>query len=361
MRRRPMHLRRAAAVFLGLALTASACQSNTGDGTATRGGSDVGVSDGSADDDQGPLSALFGADLDQDAMDDEFRAWQRAVDDLTVACMAAEGFTYHPPSRDDDPSGSVWDLPPAEFAAEHGFGISTLDRSADQADPNAELLAGMTEEEQRAWSIALRGAAPDEDGILDYGSSDPDEAGCRARAANEASADGEERSEAAWQPLIDEINGVHDAVRRDPRVVAAAEEWASCLADAGHPGYSTDGRGGPTPEEAVYERLRAVTSEAQVDDEELQASALGDTDPMGSSASGSGSMTGPDPSSLDADELAEVQAFELELTTADAACRGPYRDVEREVRLEHEQTFVDANRAELEAYLDAMRETEGAG
>lgn len=351
---RTNRLRRATTLLLGVALMASACQPD--DDTTARGGSEVeaGSADRSGEDDRGPLSALLGADLDQDAMDDEFRAWQRAVDDLTVACMAAEGFAYEPPSRDDDPNGSAWNLPPEEFAAEHGFGISTLDRSAEQADPNAELLASMTEEEQRAWSIALDGAARDEDGVLDYGSSEWDTAGCRANAVREVNADVEVRSEAAWEPLIDEINALHDTVGRDPRVVAAGEQWAACLAEAGHAGYTIDGQGGPTPEEAVIERLEAVTSGDQVDGEDLETSAPVGADPTG----GAGSS---DLSHLDADELAEVQAFEVELAVAEAACRAPYRDVERAVWREHEQAFVDANRAELEAYRDAMAEAEDAG
>lgn len=341
------------ALLLALAVVAGGCRGDEGADPAPDGGPaavDDGPDEGTDDVAwSSPINEALG-DVGEAVDEADHRARQIAVEDLTVACMAEEGFTYHPRPVGSETERARSDLSPAEFAATHGFGFTSTETASvsDDAveDPNAALLAEMTPAERDAWHVALWGAAPAPapSGDEPTPPQAPEEGGCADAAIAEVH--GEEtydrEAAAAFDPLLNEVASVYDQIRRDPRVVAAAEAYAECMADAGQPGYSVDGDGAPSATDAVLERLNAAVAASA-------ASGDADAEESGARLAGGGEL-----SDIPTDVLAELRAFEIELAVADVACRDAYEQVRREVTFEHESRWVEANRAELEAYRAAV-------
>ena len=70
----------------------------------------------------------------------------------------------------------------------------------------------------------------------------------------------------------------------------------------------------------------------------------------------------PDPRGgelTDAAALEELQEYEIGVAVADLDCRADYDSTVVEVRADVEQQFIEANRAELERYRDALRWLDG--
>lgn len=271
-----------------------------------------------------------------------FRRESRAHEEAIARCMAAEGFDYVPYVPNIQWSvvdggvavltpggGELPDLPPDEFAAQYGYGISTRqpqDVEAADVDPNAAIVDAMSVPERVAYYQALFGA---EQSLDSQGRpnaemvGDPDS--CWEQAATEVwgGRGGTVATDpvlAAFAPLLEQIAAIEDRIAADPRMTAATDAWSACMADAGFPGY-TDLN---APQSGVAQRAREV---------------------MG---------TALDPAAADPDELAELQRFEIAIATADEACRAGYGEVYRQVRHDLEAQFVEQHRTELEQYRDAV-------
>lgn len=382
---RSLQHRIVARVSLGAVLALAACSAGTADGTdpppassvnppaptapAPTGGSTV-AADGAASpvttatapttsaddapastdavDVDGPESPLreylgagsAGADtgFDPAAAERETRAHEEAI----ARCMTAEGFEYVPFVRPfqwtvveggaaviNVGSGELPDLPPDEFAAQYGYGLSTRppgDTADPDADPNAAIVDAMSVAERVAYYGALLGAGQSLDGEGRPDAEMPgDPASCWERAATEVW--GDQRSAPVADPvrdafasLLEQVAAIADQVAADPRLVAANATWSACMADAGFPGYSDLN----APQSDVAGRARTV---------------------MGTSM---------DQANADPDQLAELQRFEISIATADHACRQGYGDVYQEVRDDLERRFVEQHRTELEQYRDAV-------
>jgi hypothetical protein len=111
------------------------------------------------------------------------------------------------------------DLPPREFTAKYGFGVTTqLDPlPEEQADPNLAYLETLTPAERDAYQAALSGTG-----------SDP---GCREQATREVVTPRDEAIASA-DPIISELASRRDD---DPRVKQAEREWEKCARSAGFP------------------------------------------------------------------------------------------------------------------------------
>jgi len=247
---------------------------------------------------------------------------QLRLEQMIGACMRAEGFEYV--VRDPfagpgaDPRQSPYALPRHEFATQFGYGISTIDvPDATEVDPNYAALASMKPAERQAYLWALDGGA--EQG-------DTENTGCRGRAVKEifgrstvggAAGPGLE----PFADLVEEIQTLTDRVDSDPRVARdAAQRWADCMADAGHPGLAKPS----DASDSVRTRLAQTRA-------------------------GKG----------DGAALAEVRRYEVALAGADLRCRAGYDTARRQVRDELERAFVDDHRAELQRYKEAMGQSAG--
>jgi hypothetical protein len=145
--------------------------------------------------------------------------------------------------------------------------------------------------------------------------------------------------------LFRDIEALEDRFRRDPRIVAATEDWAECMAGNGYPDFKEP----QEAENAVFDRMSALQGWG------------GEGDESADSAGGLVAMGGPD-ADVDPDDLKELQEYEIGVATADYDCqREHYQDTHDEVAREIEQQFVDDHREELERYRNQMAEMDGHG
>jgi hypothetical protein len=270
---------------------------------------------------------------------------QREYEEAIARCMAAEGFEYVPfVSRMDtrfsadgtmtlDPNrGTFPDLPPAEFAAQFGYGISTRPAAAgkDEVDPNEAIVARMSVAERVAYHRALYGPhnrLDDQGHLAGNGIASSDES-CVGRA-DAGAMTAEERTSVArrvqrvqdsFASLIRRIQELQRDQLEDPRTVAATRAWAACLEAAGHRGFTA----------LDQPRARALADARRVLGRNLDTA---DTDPA---------------------RLASVRAAELRLAVADETCLRDWRKTHRAVRQDLETAFVQDNRQELEAFRSAV-------
>lgn len=268
----------------------------------------------------------------------------RRIEELVAACMAEYGFTYIPR---DDAGGTVifgdeLDVPwgTREFAETYGFGVvndpwnnreeQPVDEPIEWFDPNQETVDAMSDAERDAWNEALWGP-PQEDGEWD-----PMQAGCQGRAQHEVHNPG--AADEQFAALQAEMDTLWERMQTDPRITAVNAEWASCMADAGHPGLP----GAHELNNLLWEEWRVVQRWDQHD--EIFMSWDWEANPDGPTE-----MPEPDP--------AEVAAFaerEIALAVADFDCRQSvdFETVFQDVNHDLQQQFVDRHRAELEAWAE---------
>jgi hypothetical protein len=311
--------------------------SPTASGTTEASGQDDGPSLGPLEDYLG-----VGANVGTTVSDAEDRAYEEAI----ARCMAAEGFEYVPYVDDVDatflPDGTVTldfekstfpDLPPDEFAARFGYGLSTEPPAAQvtRKDPNEAIVSRMSVSERVAYQEALRGKGNelDSQGYLAGNSLTSSDTSCLGRADAEALTT-EQRVTAqkrvenvrdSFASLLKRVRDLRDAEMKDPRVVAATTTWSSCLAAAGHRGFTA----------LDQPRARAL------DD----ARAL-----IGRDRSGA--------ATADPTRLAALRKAEVELAVADERCLRDWRATYRAVERDLEAQFVSDNVAELEDFRTAM-------
>lgn len=341
----------AATTALGLALGLSACSADDpspASPTASPAAGDRGA-DGAGDDADdappaGPLDDYVGvgAGVATTIEDADMLEYEERI----ARCMADDGFEYVPYVAPFDatflPDGTVSlapsrpsfpDLPPAEFAARFGYGISTEPPAAreQRSDPNEAIVARMSVAERVAYHRALYGPenALDDEGFLAGDGIASSEASCVGRAdagqpTTEELQRVEERTEQvrdSFASLLKRVRALREQVAADPRVRSATETWSRCLAAAGHPGFTELDQ----PQRHAREQAALV---------------------LGRDLRGSGAA---DPS-----RLAALRRAEVALAVADQQCLVDWRATNEVVRDELEQDFVEDNLAELEDFRSAM-------
>jgi hypothetical protein len=301
-----------------------------------------------------PIEEFMGLDPNRrtEMSEDELQQ-QREVEERIVECMRAEGFEYVAQDPSSDPSGLsvVNALSPDEFAAQYGYGISTIDVRAqlDQAraeDPNTAILDGMSEAARREYFAALNGEAAAAEKYGEPPPAAPDaRPGCRPQAEEAVFGSLEKPPlPADISALVDEIGALRDQVRRDPRVDAAAAAWGDCMADAGHPELVH-------PDDPQTEIARRLW---QLHGLELPTDLI---EPEGRTRPGVNAPGVPLPrggQEPDPAVLAELRQYEVAVALADRGCRVAYDEVVREVRDEVERGFIEDHRAEMERYRDQV-------
>ncbi len=291
----------------------------------------------------GPLDEYTGVGADALKAPDE--GAQREYEEAIARCMAADGFEYVPfVSRMDasfradgtmtlDPDkGTFPDLPPAEFAAQFGYGISTRPAATarDEVDPNEAIVARMSVAERVAYHRALYGPdnrLDDQGHLVGNGITSSDES-CVGRADAGAMTVEEQTSvarrvqrvQSSFASLIRRIQELQRDQLEDPRTVAATRAWAACLEAAGHPGFTA----------LEQPRAHALAEARRVLGRDL------------------------DTTEADPARLASVRAAELRLAVADETCLRDWRKTHLAVRRDLETAFVQDNRQELEAFRSAV-------
>jgi hypothetical protein len=282
---------------------------------------------------------------------EEELAKQRKVEDATVACMKDAGFEYVAVPPESNPKikfADVFNLPPDKFAAQYGYGISTIDWSkagADDSNPNTKIRTALSPTAQKAYDKALNGPNAGPGGSVVFQSKDGESSaaggkldlGCRGKAVEQVYGKGQDRASSfqKFAGLFTDIEALTKRIETDQRVADANTSWSDCLADAGHAGFTKV----DDPGQKVQQKLDELT---------------GNKPPAGKNPGKT--LTGP-PSfdEVDATKLADLRTFEIDLAVADQKCKANgYDEAYKKVQYEQEKEFVDQHKTELEAYRDEM-------
>lgn len=172
--------------------------------------------------------------LDVAVWDEQFRKSEVKAQENIRACMAEEGFDYEPPpvesglTEQADDALRSGDLSDAAFAADFGFGVSTLqdfvfvDETSEEAitqfesPPTTNLgEMGLTGPELAAFERTLYG-----DGSLDSG------------CVNKGYAEHRQWSDQI-APLYEDIDRAKAAFLLDLRVTSFYEKWSRCMTGEG--------------------------------------------------------------------------------------------------------------------------------
>lgn len=230
------------------------------------------------------------------------------ANEVIAECMHEAGFDYVEPYTPDGQRTVGQDLSDDEFAAQYGYGISTVvGADADIHRDTDDQSAAYTSEHERA--LYGDGAADDESAAYDWSTQ-----GCMGRAYHEV-LDGQDQvlAEPAYLQIEAALTAALDRADQGPEAADLREQWTVCM----------DGHvAGPTAEDPqgmamIFQERRAV---------------------LGSEA---------DPA-----ELADLQREEIAAAIADQSCR---REIDYDDRHDQIVWAVEAQIvAEFRAELDAL-------
>lgn len=300
----------------------------------------------------GTLEAFF-TDMYGSGDQESANAQAVRVEEIVAECMAEQGFEYTPvdysaqPGYDAAPEGPEEEWGTLEFAEKWGYGATTNPWGGGEAveepvpteewvDPNQDYVDAMSETEQQAYWAALYGDQEYVEG--EEAEYDWTTAGCQGKAQHDVYEAGTDSDDFA--ALQEEMNGMYEQIQSDERITAAAADWASCMADAGYPGFAAV----QDASNSIYERVNALWEDAYAD-----------LDPE--------TATEQDYAAVE-DQVAEAQAAitrdEIATAVADVTCQEGvgYQQVQRDVQREYEQEFYDANADELEAWKAAYQDAQ---
>jgi hypothetical protein len=309
------------------------------------------MGEGFANSSGGGLQIAVRAGGGQGSSEEEL-AKQRKVEDGTAACMKTAGFEYvavPPESNPKSKFNDAFDLPPDKFAEQYGYGISTIDWSklgqeADTSNPNTAIRNKLSATAKKAYDKALNGQFATGGGNVVAMPSDGKnnakvDRGCRGKAAEEVYGKGEDKMAdfSKYDSLFKDLEALRKRIEADQRVVDATAAWSDCLADAGHAGFKKPDE----PRQKVSQKLDELTGNKP-----------------DSQAPKSGKITAVGPPSfdkVDAQKLADLRKFEIDLAKDDQACKAKGYDASyKKAQFELEKEFVSSHKAELEAYRDGM-------
>ena len=325
------------AAVAALALALAGCSGGDGDGTKEPGEEVL-----------GPLDKIF-QDVYGGWDEEQGQAQQMRVEEIVAECMAEQGFEYTPVDYSQagftvssDDLDVEWGT--REFAEKYGYGATTdpwgneeaMAEPSDQefVDPNQDYVMSMSETEQAAYYSALYGDQTyPEEGEEDEWEYNWEESGCQGRAQHEVYETAPGLDDEAYQALMDEMTTMWEGITNDPRLTELNSLWATCMAEAGHPGFVTV----DDAQNSIYEQLNGVWENAYAD-----------ISPDAPASEWEGIQE-----NIDA-QRAAITPIEIELAIDDFDCRAEvdYDKVQREVNAEHQQRFYDAHKDELEAWRD---------
>jgi len=289
------------------------------------------------------LNVIWGLGLSQEEINRQEAESAQQFEETLAQCMREHGFQYVPNPASHgvveiDPEG-MWQPDNPEWVAQFGFGITVSPRGEPEfrevVDPNAEIRESLGEAEGRAYDIAMWG--PPQPFPEDGNVNNPAflrTRGCQGLAQlqrNEASNDAVIRS-VEFFPIIDAINA--HISENATFVTLADQDWAACMTDLGHPGYT---RQWAVMEELV-ERRNALWSSGIFDDWDWETYGQANVNTH--------------------TELAELHQWEVEMALADLECRNATNFQQRRnaAIIERESQFVQDNLTALNALRDALEQ-----
>jgi hypothetical protein len=320
------------------------------------------ASSSSSGQDKSPLSEYMGADMTSsgggfmvsigsggEQPTEEQLAQRRRVEDAVAKCMQDEGFRYipvPPEANQKDKFAEAFKLPPAEFAAQYGYGISTMDFDQSESDDaNTRIRNGLSARARAAYDKALNGeqARPESSGEGKF-TAGRGPGGCRAKAIDQVYGAGTAQGKAAkgaqemrrFESLFRDIDALRKRIADDPKVVEAAKTWADCMADAQQTGLNK-------PDDAREKVAQRFNQLLGVRPGQKQIS------------------IGPDSlKNLDPARLAEIRKYELAVAKADYDCRQKgYEKVYKEVQYAAEREFIQDHKTLLDQFKEFNAENKG--
>ncbi|MGB4138093.1 MAG: hypothetical protein WA971_16130 [Microbacterium sp.] len=294
------------------------------------------------------MSAAFGGDLSQEEQEKKFYEQQRQQEELMAECMAKEGFEYTPNDHGASISfgdDGMWEPDKKDWVEKYGYGMVNNPYNEQQpeeqpqeeyTDPNQEYVESLSEAEQQAYYETAYGKQPSEEELNEDGSYEWkwENAGCQGWAQHEV------EGENPWQDeqfagLMEKMQKFWEGQQDAPELRELNDAWASCMADAGEPGFSQQ-----------YEAQNSISEEQQTLDE---------------AAWGDGAEPVDEESFVDPNTTPEMKALgerEIELALKDLTCRDKtdYRQKSLKIQFAAEEKFIAENKAELDAFKAAAEQ-----
>lgn len=236
------------------------------------------------------------------------------AEEAVAACMGDRGFQYYPDVRATEVTANTWAPDDHAWVSEYGYGITSTDTEEDPSTTVGDE-AGVGDSANDAYRAALSEAAS----VAYYEALYGDE-GCHAVGYAKAFPP---MTTDAIDDVFAELDREIDEMSTLPAMVRLDEEWAACLADAGHPGLVSPAAARSSIEEAAA----GISSMAEVEPGVFET--VTDEEAW--------------------DTLVEA---ERELALADLACRDAvdYDGRQSEIAAEIEADFVRRRRQELDAW-----------
>lgn len=297
------------------------------------------------------VTAAYGGDMSPEEQQKKMQEDQRTMEDLVATCMAEEGFEYAP---NTDTGGMVvsdsdneWEPDKREWVEKYGYGMVNSpfaeqqeeDAAEEYVDPNQEYLESLSDSEQTAFYETLYGVTPDEEDLGEDGSYEYrwEDAGCQGAAQHEVDGDNVWQSD-EFADLRGKMEELWTSSMESPEMADLNAEWASCMAEGGEPGFTTQS-----------EASQSINDEQNA----LYDKAFGD----GSEPLDTESSDFVDPS--DSPEMKALGEREIELALVDLECRDKTSYLEESLKLQfaREEKFIADNKAELDAFKAAAEQS----
>lgn len=309
----------------------------------------------------GPVSPLtpyydaaYGTGVDTEAQQKEWDEQQAKIEQAVAVCMTEQGFEYTPVPVEPQSSVDVgaddgaedWNPDEKAWVEQWGYGIvdwpgreeMTDDSYAEESstegasdDPNLAYYESLSEGEQTAYDEALWGPSVNEEILpgesLEY---DWKQSGCSGKASHDLGLDADSMPDLSeFEGLLARMDELSKDMPDAPEVAALDGEWAACMQESGHAGFTT--------QTSAWDSIAAELDEFFPETDEASPDAA--------------SEELPDLSPESNPEIAELQEREIELALADLSCREQtsYQEEYQRITFAKEQEFLDANRAELDA------------
>jgi len=309
------------------------------------------------------MDQVWGTNLSQEEQQRQLDERSMRQEELIAQCMNELGFDYTPNPNSGGTivvgGDDIWQPDNREWVAQWGYGAVNSPWNArweaEQAareeagvepetwfDPNQHLWDTMSDTEMQAWQRALWGPPMEElpEGIWNPESGEildneafNEHRGCSGWAWNQIDAD------SAWnlmqsdefRPLMDAMNDMHQRVQDDPQMFAIESEWATCMANAGFPGFNRQF----DAQNSIWDRQSEIQN--NIDWENWDWATMGNVGPNS------------------VPELAALAELEIETALADLDCRESVnlRTRQEAVQFAIENQFINDHRAALDALVAA--------
>lgn len=295
------------------------------------------------------LSAAWGGDLSPEEQQKQIDDQTRQQEELIAECMAAEGFEYKPNTQNggvvfsDD--GGEWDPESRDWVEKYGYGMVNSpwneqmeeNPQEENTDPNADYLASLSESEQAAYYETLYGAPPEEDATAEGATFEYnwEDAGCQGAAQHEVQGDDPWQAD-EFSGLVEKMNELWSSTQDSPEFKELNAAWASCMADAGEPGFK-----------AQQDASTSISDEQS----KIYEAAYGD----GSTPVDPETVEDPNKSP----EMKKLGEREIELALKDLECRKEtsYQEKSLKIQFAQEEKFIADNKADLEAFKAAAEQS----